>query len=139
MQDFPVQISFPIHWGEMDSLCHVNNARYFTWFESARIELFRRIKLLVEGAPEVGPILATTTCDFLQPVTWPGAVLVGTKISKVGNTSFTMEYAIERTDAPDVLVAKGSGVVVLVNYKTGEKVQISQEIRDALAALAAPA
>ena len=41
-----------------------------------------------------GPILATTTCDFLAPVVWPAEIVVGSRIAKVGNTSFVMEYAV---------------------------------------------
>ena len=65
---FPVLVMFPVHWGEMDALGHVNNARYFTWFESARIALFGQIGVLAtREATGIGPILATTTCDFLGP------------------------------------------------------------------------
>ena len=34
---FPVEVRFPLQWGEMDALGHANNACYFRWFEAARI------------------------------------------------------------------------------------------------------
>ena len=139
---FPVRLQFPLHWGEMDAMGHVNNTRYFTWFESARIALFRRVGIAQGAGDGVGPILAHTACDFLVPVTWPATLEVGTRIVKLGRTSFTMEYAVWRLagegDAPEsepTLVATGSGVVVLIDYRRGGSVPIGDDLRRELEAL----
>jgi acyl-CoA thioester hydrolase len=132
MPDLPVTVTLPIQWGDMDSLGHVNNARYFTWFESARIELFRRVGMETSGAPSEGPILARTHCEFLEALAWPGEVVVGTGISRIGTKSFTMAYELARTDAPDRLAARGEGVIVMLDYRRGETVPISQALRDRL-------
>jgi acyl-CoA thioesterase FadM len=42
MPDWTTEVSFDIHWGEMDALGHVN-IRYIAWFETARIALFERL------------------------------------------------------------------------------------------------
>ena len=93
MVPFPVTVSFPVHWAEMDAMGHVNHARYFTWFESARIALFARIGVAADKPRDVGPILAMASCDFIRPVVYPATVVVGSRILKVGRTSITMEYA----------------------------------------------
>ena len=129
MNDFPVVVRFPVHWGELDALGHVNNGRYFTWFESARMELFRRVELDFEGTPAVGPILAHTSCDFLAPVRYPAEVVAGAGIRKLGNTSFTMGFGVALAGEPDRLVARGVGVIVLIDYGTGTKVAIPGELR----------
>ena len=141
MQGFSVTLEFPVQWGEMDALRHVNNAKYFTWFESARIAYFERLRSTLPGSGptpglgEVGPILASTTCDFLRPVTFPAIVRVGARVSELGNSSMRMEYAVERTDAPDDLCARGTSVVVLVRYATLAKVRVPDEMRAAIDAL----
>ena len=109
MDGYPVHVTLPVQWGDLDALGHVNNTRYFTWFESARIALFERVGLANTGADlTVGPLLATTTCDFLRPLHYPDTVVVGARVSRMGNTSFTMEYAVERTAEPGVVVARGA-------------------------------
>ena len=128
----PVTITLPIQWGDMDSLGHVNNAKYFTWFESARMALFERVGMATSGSPSEGPILARTECDFVAPLHWPGEILVGTGISRVGTKSFTMLYEIARTDAPDDLVARGEGVIVMMDYEAGQTVEISGRLRKRL-------
>jgi acyl-CoA thioester hydrolase len=133
---FPVEVRFSIHWGEMDALGHVNNARYFTWFESARMALFEHIGLDTGGVPGVGPILAHTSCDFLAPVTYPAEIAAGTRIARLGTTSFTMQYGVTLLSAePPRLVARGEGVVVLIDYRTGQKVRIPADLRQALEGL----
>ena len=102
----PVSVSIPVQWGDMDALGHVNNARFFSWFESARIALFQRIGVATGGPSEVGPILATTTCDFLHPVVFPATVQIGVRVARVGETSIGMEYEV--TDAAPTEVRRRS-------------------------------
>lgn len=141
MQGFPVTLELPVQWGEMDALRHVNNAQFFRWFESARIAYFDRLRASIPGAGatvglgDIGPILASTSCDFLRPVTYPAVVRVGARVSELGNSSMRMDYAVERTDAPDDLCAKGTSVVVLVRYSTLQKVRVPDEMRAAIDAI----
>ena len=135
IRDYPVQCSFPAHWGEMDALGHINNIRYFAWFETARIAFFRRVGIVADRPTSTGPILATTTCDFLRPVSYPADIIVGARVPRVGNTSFVMEYGVALAGAPDELVARGSGVIVLVDYATGDKRRVPDDVRAAVAAL----
>jgi acyl-CoA thioester hydrolase len=137
MNAFPVTVSCPIQWGDMDALGHVNNARYFTWFESARIALLSRAGVVADRPREMGPILATTTCDFVRPLTYPGDVVVGAGVAKLGRTSIAMEYGVWRADQPDTMCAHGSSVVVLVNYGSMAKVEVPPSVRAALEVLVA--
>jgi acyl-CoA thioester hydrolase len=133
--DYPVLVRFPVHWAELDALGHVNNARYFTWFETARMALFERVGLEFTGTPAVGPILAHTRCDFLAPVRYPAEILAGTRIKGLGNTSFTMEFGVALGDSPDRLVARGEGVIVLIDYASGARKTIPDALRGKLEAL----
>jgi acyl-CoA thioester hydrolase len=135
MEGFPITIRLPVLWGDMDAFGHVNNARYFVWFEAVRLELFQRVQLASSGTPGVGPILAHVSCDFLKPVVWPAEIIVGTRVTSFGRTSFKMDYAIAHASQPDELVATGEGVIVLVNYGTGEKIPVSEELKAAIEAL----
>ena len=61
LEGFPVIVEFPVAWGEMDALGHVNNIVYFRYFETARIAYFERVKLLeLMEKTGIGPILAST-------------------------------------------------------------------------------
>ncbi|MBI4956787.1 MAG: acyl-CoA thioesterase [Myxococcales bacterium] len=129
MKGFAVVVRFAMHWGEMDALGHANNARYFTWFESARIAYFERVALASRAPSRTGPILASARCDFLRPVVFPCELLVGARVSAMRTTSFTMRYAVASAAEPDVCCARGSGVVVLYDYRARTKVPISDVLR----------
>lgn len=138
----PVTVAIVVQWGEMDALGHVNNARFFTWFESARIAMFERIGVATSRPFEIGPILATTTCDFLRPVVFPATLRVGVRVARVGETSLGMEYEVADDAAPSdggepIVYARGTSVAVLIDYRSMKKVRIPDDVRAAIEALEA--
>jgi len=132
MDSYPVQLEIPVAWGDMDAFGHVNNTVYFRWFESARILFFERLGIGATRPEKVRPIMASTTCDYLVPVQYPATVLVDARVQRVGNTSLVMEHLATKDGDP---VARGSAVIVLIDYGTGEKVRVSDEMRVAIASM----
>jgi len=125
----PIEVEQRVRWGELDAFGHVNNTVFFRWFEDARIALFEEVGIETNTPTGVAPILATTTCDFLAPVTFPGRVVAGCRVAKLGRTSFVTEYELR---CGEQLVGRGSGVLVMVDYGSGEKVPLSEALRGAL-------
>lgn len=125
----------PVAWGDMDSFHHVNNTVYLRWFETARIAYFEKLGMATaSGAPGVAaPILARATVDFRKPVTFPDRIVVRTRVSKVGNTSFTMQYEV--VSAKLGLAAEGEGIVVMLDYAKGTKTPVDEALRLRIAAL----
>jgi acyl-CoA thioester hydrolase len=132
---FPVTIDIAVAWGEMDSFQHVNNTVYLRWAESARIEYFARVGLLERrGLDGVGPILARHATDYRRPVTFPDTVRVGVGVSRIGGSSFTMDYRITSL-AQGAEVASADSVIVLVDYGTGKSTPVDAGLRAAIEAL----
>lgn len=135
MPEFPVRLVLPVQWGEMDSYGHVNNAVYFRWFESARMEYFARLGWPeVERATGVGPILHSTRARFRAPLEWPDEVEVATRAEEVGADRFTMRYEV-RSRRLERLAAEGEGVIVAFDYRAGAKAALPGSVRAALAEL----
>lgn len=127
---FPVVIETPVAWGEMDSLLHVNNTVYFRYFESARMTYFERIGFWEHmGRTGVGPILASTSCRFKLPLTYPDAVLIGAAVPEVGDDRFTMKYAVASRRHGRV-AAEGEGLIVAYDYQQLKKAPLPDEIRE---------
>lgn len=135
LTQWPIQITIPVKWGDMDAFQHVNNTHYIRWFECVRIEYFMKIapKELTSNKG-IGPILAHIDADYLYPVTFPDNVNAHTAITKVGRTSFTMEYLVtsQKHQRP---AATGSGVIVMIDYQSGAKVPIQQSFIEKIEAL----
>jgi acyl-CoA thioester hydrolase len=45
---------FPVRWGDMDAMGHVNNAQYFRYLETARIDWMRGMGLNPDPAGQAG-------------------------------------------------------------------------------------
>jgi acyl-CoA thioester hydrolase len=135
----PYAVSLPVDvaWGEQDAFGHVNNTVYFRYFESARMHYLQRIGVLRSHDEHgVGVILASTTCDFRRPVQWPQRLTVRTGCTAIGRTSFTMAYEI--TDEQGAVVATGTSVQVMYDYRAAAKTAVPVAVREAIAALQGP-
>jgi len=125
----PVVIETPVVWGDMDAFQHLNNTVYFRYFESARIAYFERLKLLeYMDTTGIGPILASTSCRFKIPLTYPDTVSIGTRVSEIEEDRFTMAYVVVSHKQQKV-AAEGTGLIVTFNYKENRKALLPAEIR----------
>lgn len=126
----PITVTVPVQWGEQDMFGHVNNIHFLRWFESARIEYLQRCgaRMSSEG---IAPILAAVNCDYLLQVKFPDTITVGASVSKIGNSSVTIDHDIW-SNQHSAVVAKGSSVVVMFDYVAQKPVQISDQIRAAI-------
>ncbi|MCC6421263.1 MAG: acyl-CoA thioesterase [Gemmataceae bacterium] len=134
---FPVVIQLPVQWGEMDSYRHVNNVVYFRYFESARLEYFRRLDWFeYERATGVGPILSATHARFRRPLNYPDTISVGARVASVGEDRFTLEHHIV-SHTRRVLATEGQGTVVTYHHGEERKVPVPDELRRRIAELEA--
>jgi acyl-CoA thioester hydrolase len=130
LEGFPVVLDLPVVWGEMDAFAHVNNAVYFRYFESARLVYFEKIGYLeLAKKSGLGPILASTRCDFKKPLTFPDTIFVGARVSEIGEERFLMRYRIVSAKLQKI-AAEGDGLIVSFNYSEGRKVPLPVEIRN---------
>ena len=120
---YPVYISIPIQWGDMDAFGHVNNVMYFKFFESARIAYFEKMGIVGKNATEIGPILASTDCKFIYPLRYPDTIWSTTRIIDIQEDRFTMEYAVFSQQNKRI-AAKGKGVIVSFDYQQNHKVHL---------------
>jgi acyl-CoA thioester hydrolase len=113
----------------MDAMRHVNNIVYFRYFESVRVAYFERIGFLqMRDRIGIGPILAYTHCKFKLPLTYPDTVSVGTRISKVEEDRFVMEYYVVSHKLGQT-AAEGEGRVVCYNYNENAKAPLPEAIK----------
>lgn len=129
---FKVVIEIPVLWGDMDPLGHVNNTRFFRWFESARVAYLEQVVGEWDGLPQgVGPILAAIHCNYRRQVVYPDTIEVGARITRLGNSSMTMQHHLV-SHKHGKLAAEGESVVVMFDYNAQRPVRISAQLREAI-------
>ena len=135
LSEFPVTIELPILWSDEDTFGHVNNIAYLKWCEAGRIEYLRRIELLPAFPPSgVGPIVASLTCHYRAPLNYPDTVIIGTRVVRIGNSSFRMDHQIVSRKAAKI-AAEAETTLVTIDYKNGAPVPVPETVRRAIAAL----
>lgn len=132
---FPVAITLPVQWGEMDAYGHVNNTVLFRYFETARVEFLERCGFLRSyDEHKVGAILQSTSCRFRQALFYPDTVQVGGRATGLDKDRFTMEYRVVSL-THDAVVAEGDGVIVSFDYTKRAKTGIPEEVMRGILAL----
>ena len=131
LDGYPITVDVVVAWGDMDAFGHVNNTVFFRWFETARIAFLEAIGFTAGGDRGIGPILASTSCRFRRPVTYPDTVTVGVRVDDVQTDRFTHRYRVVRAGTGEI-VAEGEGVVVAYDYGAGHKAPIPADVRRAI-------
>jgi acyl-CoA thioester hydrolase len=136
LSGFPVTVEIPILWADEDSFGHVNNLAYLRWFEAGRVEYLRCIEFFPrDPANGLGPIVAGITCNFRIALTYPGSIIVGTRVTRIGNSSFRMDQRIV-SRASGKIAADAETTIVSVDYAIGKPVPVPDCVRTAIARLA---
>jgi acyl-CoA thioester hydrolase len=132
LEEYPVVIALPVQWGDQDAFGHANNTVYFRWFESARIAYFLRIGLrTLVGDERIGPILASSSCEYRRSITFPDTVRVGMRVTRIGRSSIGFEHRIV-SEAQGVLAAEGTSTVVVIDYDDGRPRPVPESVRQAI-------
>jgi acyl-CoA thioester hydrolase len=124
-----------LRWSDLDAFNHVNNARYLTFIEQARIEWLESI-----GAPwvtdEFGPVLAQTLLNYTRPIEYPASIFVELATSKLGNSSITLGHRIVAADG--TVHCDGHAVTVWIDRRTGKSRPLPEGVRRAAELLLQP-
>ncbi len=124
----PVKIRFR----DLDAFGHVNNAVYFTFMEMARVAYFSQIGLLKSGEfPSPFFIIAEATCQFKAPIDMQTSLIVQVRVSRLGRSSFDMEYRFV-DEAGGAVLATGRTVQVTFDYTANRSVPLPEEWRAAI-------
>jgi acyl-CoA thioester hydrolase len=131
--EFQVLIDWPVAWGDQDMFGHVNNTVYLRWFETGRVEYMRRLGLSeMHGDNDHGPILAQVGCNFRRQLTYPDTVRIGSRVTRIGQSSVKIQHALWSVKQNLLLAADGESTFVLFDYKNQHPIRVSDEIRKAI-------
>jgi acyl-CoA thioester hydrolase len=122
------EMQIPIRWGDMDAMGHLNNASYFRYLETIRIDWFRAIGCIPDPQGE-GPVIVNAFCNFYKQLEYPGDVLLKMYASEPARTTFETWGTMERVDRPGVIHAAGGATTIWVNFPSQKAVALPGWIR----------
>jgi acyl-CoA thioester hydrolase len=131
MTAYATSMRLRIDWSELDSFGHVNNLAILRYAQTARLNYLEEIGMMQFHAEHgVGPVLASTTCQFRKQLFYPGHVTVHSVVDHIKTTSFHMRHAV-MNDAQEC-AAEMHDVLVMFDYKKNMKQPIPDIFRECM-------
>ena len=117
LEQFPSRTYEKLRYRDTDHNGHVNNAVFATMLETGRVEIFFEKEAKDRGLPSEGCtlVVVSLSINFLAELLWPGNVEVGTRITKIGRSSVTVENGLFQNGR---CCATGITVVAQMNLTT---------------------
>lgn len=113
-EGYALTVPIEVRFRDMDSMGHVNNAVFFTYFENARIAYWRAVPA-IRSRQALGYILARAECDFKSPATIEDDLACHVRVGSFGRSSFTFDYLV-RDERTGRVVAEGTTVQAIYDY-----------------------
>ena len=130
--------SLPVvpRYGEVDQQGVVFNAHYLTWFDEACTGFLDHLGVTYPGLIDSGHDIQVvhSEIDFAGPVRWRDTVRVEVHCERIGSTSFTLGFAVVRSNpqTDEQTAVRGLNVYVVVSSEDWAKRPIPDVLREAL-------
>lgn len=134
LKKFKRRIKINVRFSDLDAMQHVNNAKYLSYLEEARLDyfntLFNRDKSRLDFEAVVGKI----DINYHYPILLGDEVEVLTRISKIGNKSVDVDHVI-RINKGNEFIKSATAFTKLVfyDYKTQTTKIIPEAIKKIIA------
>ena len=128
---YSLSVPIEVRFRDLDSMGHVNNAVYLTYFENARIAYWRAVPG-VRSRRNLDYILARAECDFRSPVTLDDDLFCHIRVAALGRSSFVFEYLL-RDRSTGRVAAEGRTVQVMYDYATRKSQPLDPGVKAAIA------
>ncbi|SMB90644.1 acyl-CoA thioesterase [Deinococcus hopiensis] len=115
-------------WMDNDVYGHVNNATYYSYFDTAvNTHLIRQGALGPAHGPVIG-LVVESGCRYAAPISFPDAVTAGLRVGRVGSSSVRYEIGLFRNGESQA-AAEGFFIHVYVDRETRRPVPLPPELR----------
>lgn len=127
-----VRVPLSVRWRDLDAFNHVNNSKYLSYLEEARL----RWMLAIPGMgldEHVAPVVAASNLNYRRPIGWPGDVHVELFVERIGGSSLTIGHRIVDANDGGAVYCDGNVVMVWIDRESGRAAPLPQSVRTACA------
>lgn len=116
---------------------HVNNAVYYSYFDTTVSGWLLEQDLVVPHRSEVIGLAVNSSCDYFDSVAFPDGLEAGLRVARIGNSSVQYGVGIFRQGASQA-AAQGLFTHVYVDARSSRPVPLPDRLRSGLQALLRP-
>lgn len=135
LKKFMFSTTFKTRFNETDAFGHINNVSYFAYFEQARLDYFEHLNLLdefsisrIEAFKDNLIVSANLECHYLSQLYYGQNIEIFVRTSKIGRSSFELEYCL--LEDKKLIAAIGRGSIVYINKKSGKSTPLPEDIKE---------
>lgn len=129
--EYPVHEVIDTRWEDVDAYGHVNNVKYYSYFDTAVNRfLIQASGVDVRGLDSQG-LVAETGCRFLRELTFPGDIVAGLAVTRLGRSSVIYQIGLFQGEDP-APAAVGRFVHVYATVEAKEVTGVPQVLIDIL-------
>jgi acyl-CoA thioester hydrolase len=119
-----------VGFSDTDAQGIVYYGRYMPYFDTARVEYHRHLDMLRTNADEERQfVMRASTIEYMAPAMFDDLIEVFIRMSRIGRTSVTYEFAAYRAD-DDVLMVTATQTLVLIDLEERKACEIPAWYRE---------
>jgi len=122
-----------VGFSDTDAQGIVYYGRYLPYFDGARVEYHRHLGILERERREHELVMRANTIEYLAPAMFDDLVEVFIRVSRIGRTSITYDFAAYRIE-DDLLMVTASQALVLVDLDARRPYPIPESLVELIAA-----
>ena len=117
---------------ETDAMGIVFHGCFYTYFDVARMDYLRNLRLLDSlRTGESKNLVAHASADFRSPARFDDVLVVQARVSEIGNSSLTFSFRVSHKREAR-LIAEGKSVHVMIDPSTWRPVRVPDDFRQAI-------
>ncbi len=131
MADFHFYHPTEVRYGDLDPQGHVNNAKYLTYFEQARVYYLIHLGLFGKDQSfmEIGLIVADIHIAYHAPTHYGDEIKTGVRTRKIGGKSIVVEQVVVDAKTGKEM-ANGEVIMVAYDYQTKKTIPVPEAWRE---------
>ena len=126
-----------LRWNDIDIFGHVNNARYYEFFDTAVLQFLHQQDFGI-GKGGASLVVAENGCRFLREIVFTDRLEMGLRVEHVGSSSVRYGLAAFTNDG-EAAAAEGHFVHVFVDTQTKRPAPLPEPLRQHLQSIHHPA
>ncbi|WP_158798029.1 thioesterase family protein [Pedobacter sp. L105] len=124
-ESFKYKTSIELRFADFDMMGHVNNVTYFTFLEIARTKYWTHA--ISWDWEKTGVIVAQASMNYLSPVYPKDQLSIYVRTSRIGDSSFDLEYLlVKHVNGDEVVCGTGKTVCVAFDHTTKKSTPIPE-------------
>ena len=125
-----IRVPMPVRWRDLDAFNHVNNSKYLSYLEEARLHWMLGVP--GQGMDDhVAPVVAAAQLNYRRPITWPAQVMIELFVERLGNTSLSIGHRIVDDADRSIIYCDGNVVMVWIDRDSGRAAALPASVREA--------